>query len=84
MYAILFSPRFSPIVFCHYNNYLEDYLSNSKALRLIYADDLQIYVQVTANQIETGINLLSKLVWIVMAWVKHNYLTLNPKKRQKR
>ena len=55
------------LLFCLYINDIKDYLSNSKALRLLYADDLQIYIQVPANETARGINLLFDLARMVTA-----------------
>ena len=69
-----------PLLFCLYINDLKDLLGGKDVLRLLYADDLQIYVQIPAHQIEQGINLLSEASRIVAAWAKLNFLTLNAKK----
>ena len=71
-----------PLLFCLYINDLKDFPGIAKALRLLYADDLQIYIQVPATKPEIGggIQMLSDLARIVAQWAKLNDLTLNPKK----
>ena len=71
-----------PLLFCLYINDLKDFPGIAWALRLLYADDLQIYIQVLATkpEIERGIQQLSELARIVADWAKLNHLTLNAKK----
>ena len=65
-----------PLLSYLYIKDIKGYLSNSKALRLLLADDLQIYVQVPANQVKTGIDMLSDLGRMVVAWAELNHITL--------
>ena len=46
-------------------------------LRLFYADDLQVYIQVPADAIQQGENLLSEAAQWVATWAKLSSLTLN-------
>ena len=71
-----------PFLFCLYINDLKGCLSITNALRLLNADDLQIYIQVPATKIdiEMGIKQLSDLARLVAVWAEHNHLTLNSKK----
>ena len=62
-------------------NDLKDYLDDSRFI-LLYADDLQIYVQVPEEQINQGICMLSDSVKIVSTWAELNCLALNTKKTQ--
>ena len=72
----------SLLLFCLYINDLKDFPGIAKVLRLLYADDLQIYIQVPATkpEIERGIQMLFDLAQIVALWAELNDLTLNPKK----
>ena len=65
-----------PLLFCLYINDLKDYLDNS-ILRILYADDLEIYAKVPTHEIERGIKLLSEAAKTVAAWAELNYLTFN-------
>ena len=51
-------------------------------LRLLHADDLQIYIQAlaTKSDIEMGVKQLSDLARMIAVWAELNHLTLNPKK----
>ena len=68
-----------PFLFCLYINDLKDHLNNG-ILRLLYADDLQIYVQVPAHAIALGVHLLSEAAKKVATWAQLNSLTLNASK----
>ena len=68
-----------PLLFCIYMNDLSLILSDN-TLRILYADDLQIYVQVPLEQIHEGIHLLSNAALKVSAWAELNVLSLNVKK----
>ena len=57
-------------------NDLKDQLDSQ---RLLYADDLHVYVQVPANQIEQGIVQLSDTAKIIASWAEMNCLPLNTK-----
>ena len=50
--------------------------------RLLYADDIQTYVQTPAHLIEQGIAKLSDSAKIVALWAEINSLALNTKKTQ--
>ena len=73
-----------PLLFCLYINDLKDFTGIARALRLLYANDFQIYIQVptTKSDIERGILVLSGLARIVAEWADLNDLTLNPKKTE--
>ena len=49
-------------------------------MRLLYADDLQVYIQVPAHAIQQGVNLLSESAQRVATWADLNSLTLNANK----
>ena len=70
------------LLFCLYMNDLKDYLLDTRIFRLLYADDLQIYVQVPTNKIVEGISCLSQSAKIVAKWAENNRLSLNTKKTQ--
>ena len=63
-------------------NDLKDHLRHNCIFRLLYADDLQIYVQVTAHEIVQCISYLSQSAKIVAKWSETNCLSLNTKKTQ--
>ena len=69
-----------PLLFCLYINDLKEHLSKRKVLRLLYADDLQIYIQIPVDQIGIGVRLLSESARTAAAWAELNCLTLNAKK----
>ena len=70
-----------PLLFCLHINDLQEHLDKRNTLRLLlYADDLQIYVQIPTHPIPLGIILLSDSAQIVAAWAESNCLTLNTKK----
>ena len=48
-----------PLLFCLYINDLQNHLEGLEVLRILYADDLQIYVQVPYDKISEGIASLS-------------------------
>ena len=49
-------------------------------MRLLYAYDLQIYIQVLAHAIQQGVNQLSEAAQRVATWVELISLTLNANK----
>ena len=49
-------------------------------LRMLYADDLQIYLQVPSYHIKNGVNLLFESVRKVATWAVSNHLMMNSKK----
>ena len=49
---------------------------------VLYADDLQIYIQVPRQLIEEGILSLSLIAKKVSEWSRHSGLRLNPSKTQ--
>ena len=49
---------------------------------VLYADDLQIYIQVPRQLIEEGILSLSFIAKIVSEWSRRSELRLNPSKTQ--
>ena len=53
---------------------------NNDKLRFLYADHLQIYVQVPAHAIALGVHLLSEAAKKVATWAQLNSLTLNASK----
>ena len=63
-------------------NDLKDHLSDDGTFRLLYADDLQIYVQVPVNEIDYGISRLLESAKRVSEWAQFNCLSLNTKKTQ--
>ena len=69
-----------PLLFCIYMNDLQLYLNDNHTIRILYADDLQIYIQVPADQIQHGLQLLSDSANKVSEWAETNLLSLNIKK----
>ena len=70
-----------PLLFCIYMNDIRDFLDAS-TFRLLYADDLQIYIQVPASQIQQGILKLSESAKAIAVWAESNRLRLNTSKTQ--
>ena len=70
-----------PLLFCIYMNDIQDFLDVS-TFRLLYADDLQIYVQVPTNQIQQGILRLSESAKAIAVWAESNRLKLNTSRTQ--
>ena len=62
-------------------NDIRDFLDVNTS-RLLYADDLQIYVQVPTNQIQQGILRLSESAKAIAVWAESNRLKLNTSKTQ--
>ena len=73
---------FGPILFWISMNNLKDNLRDNGTFRLLYADDLQIYVQVPINEIDYGIFRFSESAKRVSEWAQFNCLSLNTKKTQ--
>ena len=69
-----------PLLRCIYMSDLKEFLNDEHTLRLLYADDLQIYVQVPVTQLDKGVQLLSDSACKVSAWSELNFLKLNAKK----
>ena len=63
-----------------YVNDLQVYLNEEHTLRLLYADDLKIYVQVPTDQVERGIHVFTNLAHKVSTWSELNRLSLDVKK----
>ena len=68
-----------PLLFCIYMNDLRLVLDNT-TLRLLYANDLQIYVQVPLDNIQQGVHHISNEALKISAWAEHNHLSLNSNK----
>ena len=61
-------------------NDLKLFLNDNHTIRILYADDLKIYIQVPANEIQHGLQLLSDSASKVLEWTETNLLSLNIKK----
>ena len=59
---------------------LQEALSNSSIKYILYADDLQIYAQVTKDGLNEGMELLSRAAVAVSDWADRARLRLNAKK----
>ena len=70
-----------PLLFSFYMNDIRDFLDAS-TFRLLYADDLQIYVQVPANRIQQGILKLYESAKAIAVSAESNRLKLNTGKTQ--
>ena len=66
-----------PLLFCLYINDLKHLLNLPNILRLLYADDLQIYIQVPQDQLKVGLDAITQAVAQVTAWASANCLRLN-------
>ena len=71
-----------PLLFCIYMNDLKDHLLDNRIFRLLYADDLQIYMRIPSSEIANGISYLLQSDKIVAQWAETNCLSLNTKKTQ--
>ena len=69
-----------PLLFCIHMNDLKDHLDEHSTFKILYADDLHIYVQTPAHLIEQGLFQLSNSAKIVASWATLNFLILNIKK----
>ena len=63
-------------------NDLKNHLPTSGTFRLLYVDDLQIYVQVSTHKIKQGTLCLAESAKRVATWSEINCLALNTKKTQ--
>ena len=68
------------LLFYLYIHELKEHLDGKRTLRLFYADDLQVYIQVPPHAIQQGVNLLSEVARRVATWAGLNSLTLNGNK----
>ena len=68
-----------PLLFCIYVNDVKQYL-NDDIYHLLYADDLQIYIQTPPENIHEAINKLSLAAYNIHDWAKTVSLRLNPDK----
>ena len=71
-----------PLLFCLYINDVQQLFLNNNIGYILYADDLQIYIQVPFNQLEGGITQLSAAARAVSDWAAQFGLRLNPGKTQ--
>ena len=69
-----------PLLFCVYMNDLKEFLQDDSIFRLLYADDLQIYLQVPVHELQQGIFKLSNSAIKVATWAVNNSLALNTSK----
>ena len=68
-----------PLLFCLYVNDIKENLS-SGSFRLLYADDLQIYIQVPPECVNEAIETLSLEARKISTWANKVSLRLNPDK----
>ena len=68
-----------PLLFCLYINEVKTHL-NPNISHLVYADDLQIYVQVSPENVSEAITTLSLAAGNVSDWAHNISLKLNPDK----
>ena len=66
-----------PLLFCLYINDIRDVLDSRCIKHILYADDLQIYVQVPKDSVDVGIETLQRAVGAVSAWAVGAFLKLN-------
>ena len=69
-----------PLLFCLYVNDLQQHLSGEGIFRIVYADDIQIYIQVSLDNLLEGIANLSCIAERVASWAEQNKLRLNSSK----
>ena len=68
-----------PLLFCIYMNDIKSHLDDT-TLRILYADDLQIYIQVPSSHIQEGISLLSQQLKGCQYGLDLTYQLLMPKR----
>ena len=68
-----------PLLFCLYINDVKDHLSDG-VFRLLYADDLQVYVQVPPESIIEALATLSSIARSITNWANKVALRLNQNK----
>lgn len=71
-----------PLLFCLYINDVQQLFFGNDVRHILYADDLQIYVQVPFSRVEEGICQLSTAARAVSDWAAQSGLRLNPGKTQ--
>ena len=71
-----------PLLFCLYINDVQSLFVDNGIGHLLYADDLQIYLQVPSDQFEEGVARLSNTAKDVSEWAVRSGLCLNPNKTQ--
>lgn len=69
-----------PLLFCLYVNDLQQSLGSDGVSRIVYADDIQVYTQVSTDNILQGIDHLSLIAGRVATWAELNHLRLNSSK----
>ena len=69
-----------PLLFTLYIDDLQEALSNLSIKYILYADDLQIYAQVTKDGLNEGIELLSRAAVAVSNWADRARLRLTAEK----
>ena len=73
---------FGPLLFCLYINDVQSLFVDRGIGHVLYADDLQIYLQVPSNQFEDGTDKLAIAAKDVSEWAVRSGLRLNPSKVQ--
>ena len=71
-----------PLLFSLYINDVQQLFDGESVGHILYADDLQVYVQVPCDSIEEGIAKLSIVARKVSDWAIRSGLHLNPSKTQ--
>ena len=71
-----------PLLFCLYIIDVQSLFVANSIGHLLYADDLQMYVQVPRDQFEEGVARLSNAAKDVSEWAVRSGLCLNPNKTQ--
>ena len=71
-----------PLLFSLYINDVQNLFHGESVGHILYADDLQVYIQVPRNLIEEGIARLSIIAGEVSNWAAGSGLRLNPSKTQ--
>ena len=71
-----------PLLFCLYINDVQSLFVDRGIGHVLYADDLQIYLQVPSNQFEEGTDKLAIAAKDVSEWAARSGLRLNPSKTQ--
>ena len=69
-----------PLLFCLYVNDLQQYFNCEGIFRIVYMDDIQVYIRVLIDNLLEGIAFRSHCVGRVALWAEQNQLRLNTSK----
>lgn len=70
------------LLFCSYINDLRDVLTPLGVQHILYADDLQVYLQIPYSRLDEGLQVLRRAAGAILAWADGAALKLNAAKTQ--